>query len=216
MAARPLPVPEPHQVVTTGRFLGAQLDETGARLRDLAAAAGGLDERARELAAGERLLAERQATVERELIAAAVHAAELEEREETLTAEEARLAARAEWLAAEVVRLEAESVRLGEQAEQLGQREDRFARRWRWLIRSWRRRRRGAGALQVCEVLFVPTADGYRLLPQEGLALAPGSLLTGLAGEERSFVVSKISVRPFEGRTCAYLQDVSPSEGVES
>ncbi len=216
MAARPLPVPEPHQVVTTGRFLGAQLDETGARLRQLAAAAGGLDERAREVAAGERLLAERQATVERELIAAAVHAAELEEREEALTAEEARLAASAESLAAEAVRLEAESVRLSEQAEQLGQREDRFARRWRWLVRSWRRRRRRPGALQVCDVLFAPTAGGYRLLPQQGLALAPGSLLTGLAGEERSFVVSKISVRPFEGRTCAYLQDVSPSEGVES
>jgi hypothetical protein len=85
---------------------------------------------------------------------------------------------------------------------------------WRWLLRAWRWRPPPAGReFRACDFLFVPTADGYVLLEQEGVALRPGAILTGLIDSDVRFVVTKIAPWEFDGRWCAYLQQISqPNE----
>jgi hypothetical protein len=54
--------------------------------------------------------------------------------------------------------------------------------------------------------LFVPSADGYKLLRQDGLALEQDATVRGLLGEQMTYVVTKVTQWPFDGRWCAYLQ----------
>jgi hypothetical protein len=85
---------------------------------------------------------------------------------------------------------------------------------WRWLLRAWRWRPPPAGrTFRACDFLFVPSPDGYVLLEQEGMALRPGAVLTGLIDSDVRFVVTKIAPWEFDGRWCAYLQQISqPTE----
>lgn len=153
----------------------------GERVNRLLAEAEVLEQRARALAEGERALADREAK-------ASEQRKKLDERQEL------------QWS------------RLREEAAQLSARESQYMSRWRWLQRSWRQRPlRPAKGARVCDLLFVPTSEGYKLLAQDGLALVPGATLTGLLGEERCFVVAKIALWPFDGRWCAYLQQEATS-----
>jgi hypothetical protein len=182
------------------------VDHARVRVHSLVAAATTLDERARFLAA-------EQARLDEEALALAARTTELAEREAAVADVDARIAARQLALKIKEERLETEAVRLRAERDALERREARFAVRWRWLIRTWRRRPRKS-SLRACDLLFVPTAEGYRLLAQQGIALAPGSIVRGLVGEHRSFVVSKIAPWPFDGQWCAYLQEhESPEEG---
>jgi chromosome segregation ATPase len=71
---------------------------------------------------------------------------------------------------------------------------------------AWdRRREAGSSSAEPCDLLFLPTPEGYTLLRQEGLALRRGARLT-LAVDGPTFVVTKISRWPFDDRCCAYLQ----------
>jgi hypothetical protein len=112
----------------------------------------------------------------------------------------------------EEMRVAAESLsryraELDARTRELDRREARFASRWRWLFRAWSwRPPLPRGKARLCELLFVPSSDGYKLLKQDGVALHRGSRLTGLLAEERTFVVSKIEQWAFDGRWCAYLQ----------
>jgi hypothetical protein len=114
----------------------------------------------------------------------------------------------------ERARLEAESVRMARAEDELSERERRFDNRWRWLLGclSLFRPRRRSGLLP-CDVLLAPTQDGYRLLEQSGLAVAPGTVLRGLVDAHRAFEVTKIAPVPFENRICAYLQETTTEGG---
>lgn len=101
---------------------------------------------------------------------------------------------------------------LAELTQNLAEQEREFERRtsrlhWRWLLRAWQWRSRfpSRGA-QICELLFVPSSDGYKLLQQDGLALERDATVRGLLGEQMTHVVTKIAQWPFDGRWCAYLQ----------
>ena len=169
----------------------------------LADRAAGLDERARELAALELRLRLQEKALESQAERVRVAAAETEHR----NAEIARAGRVLEETASELARREHE-LEAG-QAELAG-RESRFAARWRWLIRAcrWRPTLPGRDA-RVCELLFVPSPEGYKLLEQDGLALRRGAVLSGLLAEEQRHVVTKIAPWAFDGRWCAYLQEQS-------
>jgi hypothetical protein len=143
--------------------------------------------------------------LEEAVAANAVEAARLQELESALESERSALKLRRELLDRRETVLEEEREELAEQARALEERAARF--HWRWLVRAWRwcpplpRRKE-----RVCELLFVPGAEGYKLLEQSGLALAPNARLSGLLDEDRAYVVTKIAQMPFDGRWCAYLQ----------
>lgn len=104
--------------------------------------------------------------------------------------------------------LAAAEAALEERTQELAERERRFSSRWAWLLRALRPPRpRLHREARVCQFLLAPSPHGYVLLPQDGLALKRGATLTGLLGEERSFVVTKIAPWAFDGRWCAYLQE---------
>ncbi len=169
------------------------LRDGGERVDRLLAEAEVLGQRARALAEGERALVDREAKAS--------------EQRKQLDAEASELAGREAEIAFAQERQELQWSRLREEAAQLSARESQFMSRWRWLQRSWRQRPlRPAKGARVCDLLFVPSSEGYKLLAQDGLALVPGATLTGLLGEERCFVVAKIALWPFDGRWCAYLQ----------
>jgi hypothetical protein len=163
------------------------------RVDRLLAEAEVLGQRACALAEGERALVDREAKAS--------------EQRTQLDADASELAGREADVAFAQERQELQWSRLREEAAQLSARESQFMSRWRWLRRSWRQRPlRPAEDARACDLLFVPTSEGYKLLAQDGLALVPGATLTGLLGEERCFVVAKIAPWPFDGRWCAYLQ----------
>ncbi len=176
------------------------------RMANLLRKATALDERARLLARNEESLLERQVSAQDEADALSARAAHLREREASAASDAARVEARMVSLSISEARLEAERASLAEEAARLDERETRFAGRWRWLVQSWRRRRWRRDSMRVCDLLFVPTPDGYRLLEQSGVALGPGAILAGLQ-EQRRFFVSKIAPWPFDERLCAYLQE---------
>jgi len=135
----------------------------------------------------------------------AAEAARLRELDEALGAERAALQMRGELLNRREAVLEEGRKELADQARALEERAARF--HWRWLIRAWSwRPLLPGGKARVCELLFVPSPDGYRLLEQGGLALTPTAQLTGLVDEHRTYTVTKIAQMPFDGRWCAYLQ----------
>ena len=130
-----------------------------------------------------------------------------EQRAEALTRWEAALDEVAATQAAMTSELDDREARLTALAEALALREERFSSRWRWLIRTWRHRPRlSRERLRVCDLLFVPSAAGYTLLDQRGLALEVGARVTGVLGADHAYVVTKIAPWAFDGRWCAYLQ----------
>jgi uncharacterized protein (DUF3084 family) len=191
-----------------------QFVETRVRLEQLLRASQSLDDRARQLGLDEERLAEWRRQLDREAEATAARAIELQELEDRLEQRQEEIWLRWSELTGEAARLDSEAERVARAAADLALREERFQRRWRWLVdcfSSLRFRRRSRA--QLCDALFVPTQEGYRLLDQSGLALAPGAVLTGLVHEHRRFVVTKIAPLSFESRVCAYLQETSTEEG---
>ena len=168
------------------------LRDDGDRLVQLIRASRALDDREKELDRREALIEPMEESL-------ASERADLDEREVMVSAEEARLDRLARSLAADEAKLAAHAVELEE-------REVRFLGRWGWLARTWRHAWR-RDAFQPCDLLFIPTLDGYRLLEQDGVALRAGSILTGLVDEQRTFVVTKIAPLPLDDRWCAYLQE---------
>jgi hypothetical protein len=148
---------------------------------------------------------------EESISALQAQAAQLERWIETLGRRERELIAREERAAVERDVLEAQLEELEERTRSLEQREARFATRWSWLLRAWSWRPPLPGRrAQLCDLLLVPSGEGYKLLEQEGVALRDGSRLTGLLGDERTFLVTRIAQLPFDGRWCAYLQQEPP------
>ena len=141
-------------------------------------------------------------------------AAALARREVDLRSEHEQMLISADVLSRERALLEDARAELEDRTRELALREARFVSRWRWLLRAWSwRPPLPGGKARLCELLLVPSSDGYKLLEQDGVALRPGSTLTGLLAEERTFVVSKIAPWAFDGRWCAYLQQQpSPTE----
>jgi len=186
------------------------------RLEQLVREAALLDGRARELRDGEERLARRRRDVDREAESIAAQAVELQEREETFERRQAELWQAWEEYLEEKERLDAESERIASAGEELAVRSARFDRRWRWLVDCLSLPFRRRSSARPVDALFVPTESGYRLLDQSGLAVSRGAVLRGLIEEHRRFEVTKIAALPLESRVCAYLQETSTKEGVES
>lgn len=178
------------------------------RLTDLAIEATELDERARALADDEREVERVKHELAQAIAANQDAAADLARREAELAANVEKLEAELELLEQRQALLEEDQRGLDEHARVLEARESRL--HWRWLLRAWKWRPPLPGrAARACDLLFVPSPDGYKLLEQDGVALQPGAKLTGLLDETTSFVVSKIAPWPFDGRWCAYLQQTN-------
>jgi hypothetical protein len=175
------------------------------RLACLVVEASEMDGLAAALPVRQTELERQRLELEQAAAANAAEAARLEEREAMCASERDALRMRAMLVERRETLLEEERQELGEQTRAL---EERAARlHWRWLIRAWSWRPRLPGrTARVCELLFVPGPDGYKLLEQSGLALAPNAELSGLLAEHRTYVVTKIAQLPFDGRWCAYLQ----------
>jgi hypothetical protein len=195
----------------------AALNAAAVRVEGLVLQAEPLVARFRSLALRERRVSEqeRRTAIEREQLNTSAESlrglesdleargVELGRRERTLAQEATQNAEAVDGLRREQERLEELGLLLGPESADVGQ-----GPRHR-LRRAWHRRPRLAGAkAQVCDLLFLPTSQGYALLRQEGLALRRGARLT-LAPEGPSFVVSKVAPWPFDGRWCAYLQQES-------
>jgi prefoldin subunit 5 len=196
---------EPHTGTSTVEEAAAaslrSLRRAAIRLTDLAVEATELDERVQALAEGEREVERSKRDLARAVAANEDAAADLARRE-------SELAAALEKLDAELELLERRTRSVDERARALDARESRL--HWRWLLKAWAWRPPLPGrAARVCDLLFVPSSDGYKLIEQDGVALQPGATLTGLLDETASFVVSKIAPWPFDGRWCAYLQQTN-------
>jgi len=141
-----------------------------------------------------------------------VDAAELDERADAIARREREVAEAEQALEWRALVLQHEQRLVEERARQVEERASRLY--WRWLLRAWRWRPPIASrSFLVCEFLFVPTPDGYALLEQEGVAVRPGAILTGLTGSDSRFQVTKIAQWDFDGRWCAYVQQISqPNE----
>jgi hypothetical protein len=164
---------------------------------------------AAEAEAGRQELADRQRELERVAAQHAATAAELAGRETDLQSEQERLRVVSDELGRQGQIVEETRSQLQERAEKLDQREVRFASRWRWLLRASRWRPLTGSDARLCQLIFVPSKDGYKLLEQDGVALQRGATVTGLLAENRTFVVSKIAPW-FDDRWCAYLQQRQP------
>lgn len=172
----------------------------GERVAALASRAAELDGRARELAELETRLTLQERALEAQTVRLRAAAADTEQRNEEI----ARAGRILEETASELSYRENE---IELRAVEVAGREARFASRWRFLLRALRFRPALPGRnARICELLFVPSPEGYKLLEQDGLALRPGAVLTGLLGEEQRFRVTKIAPWAFDGRWCAYLQ----------
>jgi len=188
------------------------LRSTATRIGDFIVQAAELDERAaaltrerRDLDTGRRRLQESMAVQETAV-------AQLSHREEELGAAIEALRSQFEHIKRQQAQLDDARRDLAEVTQNLAEREREFERRvsrlhFRWLLRAWQWRPRfpSRGA-RICELLFIPSSDGYKLLLQDGLALEQDATLSGLLGEQMTYVVTKIAQRPFDGRWCAYLQ----------
>lgn len=141
-----------------------------------------------------------------------VDAAELDERADAIARREREVAEAEQALEWRAFVLEHEQRIVEERAREIEEKAGRM--HWRWLLRAWRWRPPIASrSFRVCEFLFVPTPGGYALLEQEGIALRPGAILTGLTGSDARFQVTKIAQWDFDGRWCAYVQQTSqPNE----
>jgi hypothetical protein len=194
-------------VAAAGRASGSgeALSLAAQRLSSLAGEAAKLDERAAALAEREGELQALAAALAEEQIRLIARATELGEAERAAERLSAALAEQQSIVAArEAVVAELQEEVL-EQARALEKRAARF--HWRWFLRvwAWRPRLGGAGA-RVCELFFVPSPSGYRLLEQTGVAVSRNARITGLLDERATYVVTKLAQLPFDGRWCAYLE----------
>ena len=187
---------------------------TAIRLSDLAIEATELDERAQALADGEQEVERARSNLVQAVAANEIATAELERREAELAEDAQRVQGEVELLERRKALLERVERELDERARVLEARESRLHWRWLWKAWKWRPPLPGRGA-RVCDFLFVPSPDGYKLIEQDGVALQPGAKLTGLLSETASFVVSKIAPLPFDGRWCAYLQQTNSRRGAD-
>jgi hypothetical protein len=170
------------------------LSAAAAELEGLVAEAEALAGRLQPLVARERAVSERERQ-------AALLSEELGRREHELAVVPNESAEAVTTLRREERRLDELGLRLGPQAGML----DRGYRdRWR---RAWQRRPRlgDSNQGQACDLLFLPTPQGYALLGQSGLTLRRGARLT-LSPGGPEYVVLRIACWPFDGRWCAYLQ----------
>ena len=189
------------------------LRTNAAHLEELAGQAEGLEARVDALIRREWDLVGARSELDEAVAENAVTAADLARRETDLQLDRQQMQTWANRLSREQEMVEGARVQLEEKADELARREARFASRWRWLLRAWRwRPPLPGGKARLCELLFVPSSDGYKLLEQEGVALRPGSTMTGLLAEERTFVVGKIAQWSYDGRWCAYLQQEQPKQ----
>jgi hypothetical protein len=195
------------------------LEDTAAGLAPLERRAAALDERVRALAERERAVGELEGTLDAargeldaQRLALQAAAGEGERRLQELLGATRELAEKARAHAVLAAELSAREQELERRLDDLERREARFARRWRWLLRVLSMRPWGRAEARPCELLMLPSPDGYRLLEQEGMALRKGATVSGLLAEERTFVVTKIAPWGFDGRWCAYLQEQA-SEG---
>lgn len=206
MAATAVRISEPRsEAETRGSEAEAALFAAAERLSKLVDEARGLDERLAVVMQREEEIEVLAASVAEARAREVARAAELDERERALAEEQTRLAEQAAqlgWRETSAAELEAELV------ERAGALEERVGRlRWRWLLRvwSWRPRLLSKQA-RVCELFFVPTPHGYKLLEQAGVAVTPQARLTGLLDEQNTYAVTKLAQLPFDGRWCAYLE----------
>jgi hypothetical protein len=176
----------------------AALSAAARRVADLAVEAAELDECASAVRQRERELAAQHAHL-------TARAADLDEREHALAQERAAVTDRASMLAVREAVVADLHEELLTQAREL---EERAARiHWRWFVRAWSWRPRLPGRkARVCELFFVPSPGGYKLLEQAGVAVTPHAMLTGLLDERTTYVVTKLGQWPFDGRWCAYLE----------
>jgi hypothetical protein len=189
-----------------------ELRSTATRVADFIVQAAELDERAAALVRDRRDLDLRRLELEELIVRHGDAVAEIERREDEL--QTAVLALRSQFEHVEQQQRLVEQARheLAERAQLLAEQEREIEQRasrlhWRWLVRAWQWRPRlpGQGA-RVCELLFVPSPRGYRLLEQRGVALEREATLSGLLGEEMTYVVAKMAPWPLDGRWCAYLE----------
>jgi FtsZ-binding cell division protein ZapB len=153
------------------------------------------------------------ASAEARIGALVAEAAALDERAAALALAEAEIAVARAELERREERVEEAQRALDEQTREL---EGRAARmRWRWLVRAWRwRPPRPHGSARTCALFFVPSPGGYKLLEHDGVAVTPSARISGLLGEDRRYVVTKLAPWPFDDRWCAYLQeDHTAAEG---
>jgi hypothetical protein len=195
---------------TTGFALEAEvrlaaLSAVAGRLSDFAVEAAELDERAADTARRERRLAELAKELAETDARQAARAAELDARERALSQEGETLSELRSLL---VTRAEVATEMQQELLKEARALEARAARfHWRWFLRAWSWRPPPIGSkARVCELLFVPSSAGYKLLEQNGIALTPRAHVTGLLDEHSSYVVTKIAQWPLDGRWCAYLE----------
>jgi hypothetical protein len=198
LAALAVMTPRMQQLVEDAAVLSRRIMAIAERERELAGRETQLVERLSETAS----LATRLGELEADLVARETRIAEQDRESAELALE---TAAAMEALRHEQRHAEQTALSLDGRAAELDEREQRFARRWRWLLRSWRLPRIRRADVQLCDLLFLPTMDGYKLLRQDGVGLRRGSRLN-LAPEGGSFVVSKIAPWPFDDHWCAYLQ----------
>jgi hypothetical protein len=202
-----------HRAMALAERLLGDLHASRTRLEELHALAEPLDRLDGQLSVREGALAQRQELIEIEASTVGAQLAELEERELQIAGERSLLDLRASSVSVAESKLEDEAARLVDEAARLDDREEQFAGRWGWLVRSWRLPVGRGGSFRRVDLLFIPTVDGYRLLNQQGLGLENGAILSGLIGEERSYVVTKIAPFPFDDRWCAYLQEYDQAIG---
>jgi hypothetical protein len=182
------------------------------RITDLVVQAAELDERAASIARERRDLDLGRRQLSEAMVVHGAAVADLTCREGRLRTAVSALRSQFELVRSQQAQLDEARHDLAELTQNLAERQRDFERRasrlhWRWLLRAWRWRppspRHDA---RICELLFVPSADGYKLLQQDGLALEQDATVRGLLGEQMTYVVTKVTQWPFDGRWCAYLQ----------
>jgi hypothetical protein len=183
----------------------AALSLAAQRLSDLAVDSAELDERAAAVAVRERELEAFAAILAEERARQVARAAELGEGERALVQQRAALTEQQSIVASREALLGQLHEELLMQARTLEERAQHFY--WRWFLRVWEWRPRLPGAnARVCELFFVPSPSGYKLLEQTGVAVTPRARVRGLLDEDTTYVVTKLGQLPFDGRWCAYLE----------
>lgn len=183
----------------------AALSASAHRLADFAVDAAELDECAASIRRREQEVERLRETLAGQHAHQAAREIELDERERAISREHAAVTERASIVARREKVAAQMHAQLVEQARALEKRAARV--HWRWFVRAWAwRPPRLSSKPRTCELFFVPSPGGYKLLEQTGVALTRQAQLTGLLDERTTYVVTKIAQRPFDGRWCAYLE----------
>jgi hypothetical protein len=189
----------------TAEASAAALALAARRLSELASEAAALDERSAAVAQRERDLEELAGVLAEEHAHQIARAAQLQGGERALAQQRAALTEQESIVASREALLVELQEELLDEARAFEERAQRF--HWRWFLRAWvwRPRLRASNA-RVCELFFVPSVGGYKLLEQSGVAVTPRARISGLLDERTVYVVTKLAQLPFDGRWCAYLE----------